>query len=188
MDLFVCHVKTGEEKKFIQLFTKLHPQWNNRVDFHTPLRQLKIRRAGKVRLEKKPLFPGYIFVETEELIPELYLGLRSIDGLLRILPDNHRIQPLPPDHREMIGRLIHRGGVLELSKVRFNENGRIQVISGPLEGLEGKIIKVDRRKQRARIRLDMYDASHMIDLGFEELQSIEDIQENQPTPSKEQRA
>jgi transcriptional antiterminator NusG len=53
------------------------------------------------------------------------------------------------------------------SRVYFNENSRIVVIEGPLMGLEGKIIKVDKRKGRAKIKLDLYDEAFAIDLAFE---------------------
>jgi transcriptional antiterminator NusG len=34
-------------------------------------------------------------------------------------------------------------------------------------GLEGSIIKVDKRKGRAKIKLDLYNDSFSIDLAFE---------------------
>jgi transcriptional antiterminator NusG len=53
------------------------------------------------------------------------------------------------------------------SKVYFDANSRIVVTEGPLMGLEGKIIKVDKRKGRAKIKLDLYNDSFSIDLAFE---------------------
>ena len=59
------------------------------------------------------------------------------------------------------------GPVAGKSKVYFDENSRIVVTEGPLMGLEGKIVKVDKRKGRAKIKLDLYDDSFAIDLAFE---------------------
>jgi transcriptional antiterminator NusG len=36
-----------------------------------------------------------------------------------------------------------------------------------MKGLEGQIIKVDKRKKRAKIRLKLYEDSFPIDFGFE---------------------
>jgi len=41
----------------------------------------------------------------------------------------------------------------------FIENGAVAI--------EGKIIKVDRRKKRAKVVLDLYDEAFSIDLAFE---------------------
>lgn len=55
------------------------------------------------------------------------------------------------------------------SMVHFDENERIVVDEGPLKGLEGSIIKVDRRKQRAKIQLDFHGSTYTLDLGFEDI-------------------
>jgi transcriptional antiterminator NusG len=61
--------------------------------------------------------------------------------------------------------------VIGKSTVKFDENSRIYVLSGPLEGLEGKIVKIDKRKQRAKVQLDLYKESFLVDFGFELLGS-----------------
>jgi transcriptional antiterminator NusG len=65
------------------------------------------------------------------------------------------------------------GPVAGKSRVYFNEKSRIVVIDGPLMGLEGRIVKVDKRKGRAKIKLDLYNDSFTIDLGFEVIGVIE---------------
>jgi transcriptional antiterminator NusG len=57
--------------------------------------------------------------------------------------------------------------------VYFDRNSRIVVLEGPLMGLEGKIIKVDKRKGRAKIKLDLYDNSFSCDLAFEVIGTLE---------------
>jgi len=39
-------------------------------------------------------------------------------------------------------------------------------------GLEGRIIKVDRRKRRAKIQLEMNDSPISFDLGFDVLEAV----------------
>jgi transcriptional antiterminator NusG len=68
---------------------------------------------------------------------------------------------------------------VEKSAAYFDENRRIRVISGPLKNLEGMIVRVDRRKGRARVRLEMYEDSFEVDFGFEALDSAA------PPPGKE---
>ena len=43
-----------------------------------------------------------------------------------------------------------------------------------MKGLEGRIIKVDKRKRRAKISLSLYEESFTIDFGFEILEKVED--------------
>ena len=66
-----------------------------------------------------------------------------------------------------MAHFVRFGEVIGKSTVTFDENSRIQVKDGPLAGLEGRIVKVDRRKQRAKVRLDLYKDSFLVDFGFE---------------------
>ena len=65
------------------------------------------------------------------------------------------------------------GEVVEKSKVYFDENNRIRIAEGALKGLEGRIVKVDRRKKRAKVSLSLYEDSFQIDFGFELMERIE---------------
>ncbi|NCN05829.1 MAG: antiterminator LoaP [Spirochaetales bacterium] len=176
MEVYVCQVKTGEEQKFIQLYSALQSAFALDMVIHSPRRELTIRRAGKLLKETKPLFPGYLFIEAEDMEPARFRSLRSTPGFFRMLPENSRIRPLDADTRYILGQLVHHGEVLGLSQVQFQEDGKIRVLSGPLEGLEGHLVKVNRRKRRARIRLDLYETAHLVDLGFEELEPLQEPQ------------
>ena len=56
--------------------------------------------------------------------------------------------------------------------VHFDENERIVVNEGPLKGLEGSIIKVDRHKQRAKIQLDVHGSTYTLDQGLKTSRGI----------------
>ena len=88
-------------------------------------------------------------------------------GFIRFLENNQNIRPLGGRDRELLLHFIRFGEVVERSTVTFDENRRIHVVNGPLKGLEGLIVKVDKRKGRAKIRLDMYKDSFLVDLGFD---------------------
>jgi transcriptional antiterminator NusG len=69
---------------------------------------------------------------------------------------------------ELISRFVGIAGqVIGVSKVCFDENARIVIIDGPFQGLEGKIVKVDKRKQRAKVVLDLFGESHAVDFSFD---------------------
>jgi transcriptional antiterminator NusG len=95
-------------------------------------------------------------------------AFRRISGFYRFLKSNQNISPLAGRDLELVLHFIKKvGPVAGLSRVYFNEESRIIVTEGPLLGLEGKIIKVDKRKGRAKIKLDLDDDSVSIDLPFE---------------------
>jgi transcriptional antiterminator NusG len=168
MKYYALQVKTRGEEKYIRLFRALHPEVT--IPVHFPQRVLDIRRAGKIIHSTAPIFPGYIFLEFENDTDILrhHWSFRRTDGFFRFLRSNQNIAPLAGRDLEVVLHFIQKVGPLAgLSKVTFDENSRIVVLSGPLSGLEGTIIKVDKRKGRAKIKLDLYDDSFSIDLAFE---------------------
>jgi transcriptional antiterminator NusG len=174
MHYYALQVKTRGEAKYIKLFRAIHPEIKLPVYF--PQRALDIRRAGKIIHTKSAIFPGYIFIEidNDDNILNYHWSFRRTDGFFRFLRSNQNILPLADRDLELVLHFIKQVDALAgKSKVVFDENSRISVIEGPLAGLEGKIIKVDKRKGRAKIRLDLYDDSFTIDLAFEMLESAE---------------
>lgn len=77
--------------------------------------------------------------------------------------------PLGDKDLSIIKHFMGLGPKIGSSRVRFDENDRIVVIEGPLKGMEGNIIKVDRRKQRAKIQLNFHGSTYTLDLSFEDI-------------------
>ena len=170
MDYYALQVKTGWEEKFINLFRIQNPDVN--LPLYFPQRHMDIRRRGKMIPSRLAIFPGYIFLGLNEGYDILQYKrvFRKTKGFYRFLRSNEDIVPLQNRDLELVLHFIKNFGPLAgKSKVYFDENSRIVVVSGPLSGLEGRIIKADKRKGRAKIKLDLYNNSFRIDLAFEVL-------------------
>lgn len=169
MEYFVVQVRTGEEEKFLKLAEERLGDhgYIDVVKLLFPRRKLIIRKKGKKRESLAPIFAGYLFLETETLPAELHWTIRRTKGFVRYLENNQNVKPLAGRDRELLLHFLQFGEIVERSSVTFDENKRIHVVSGPLKGLEGLIVRVDKRKGRAKIRLDLYKDSFLVDLGFD---------------------
>jgi transcriptional antiterminator NusG len=168
MQYYAVQVKTRAEEKYIRLFTALYPEIPLKTYF--PKRQIDIRRRGKIVHTSPGIFPGYVFIELaeEEDMRTYQWAFRTTDGFYRFLKSNQNICALTDRDLELVLHFVKKvGPVAGVSKVCFDENARIVVMEGPLMGLEGKILKVDKRKGRAKVKLDLYDDSFALDLAFE---------------------
>jgi transcriptional antiterminator NusG len=167
MSYFGIQVFTGAEEKFVTAVRRAKSMSD--IDLLWPRRKLRIRKGGIWRDSLAPLFPGYIFLRAKSITGSVYRRLREVPRFVRFLPANDRILPLEADDLDTLTHFLSFGEVVTTSQVRFDENRRIVVISGPMTGLEGRIVKVDRRKKRARVRLELYKNSFNVDFGFESL-------------------
>jgi len=167
VNYYAVQVKTRGEEKYIRRFRILNPGCS--IEIYFPKRTITVRRRGVMTQTTPAVFPGYLFLESDDQLLRSYQWqFRRTDGFYRFLKSNQDIRPLSGRDLETVLHFIKRAGPLAgLSQVYFDENSRIVVVEGPLAGLEGNIIKVDKRKRRAKIKLDLYDDSFTIDLGFE---------------------
>lgn len=138
-----------------------------------PRRKLTIRRRGIQQASLAPIFPGYVFYEAEELHPDVYWVLRKLSGYIRFLKNQSNLQALGGKDRELLLHFLSYGEIVDKSLVYFDENRKIRVKSGPMKGLEGRIVRVDKRKKRAKVSLSLYSDRFLVDFGFELLESAE---------------
>ncbi len=167
MSYFVVSVEPRTEARFMTMAAKLLPA--DLARFHWPRRRLTVRRRGKSEESLAPVFPGYLFLETGVVTEEIFRTVKRLPGFYRFLESNDRIRELSGDDLQLVAHFVRFGDVIGKSLVTFDEHSRIEVAEGPLAGLEGRIVKVDRRKQRAKVRLDLYQETFLVDFGFEVL-------------------
>jgi transcriptional antiterminator NusG len=173
MNYYVLHVKTNSEELFIDRANKALQKKEVNQEFFFPKRKLYVRRRGKRIEEVKPVFPGYVFLGADEISPDLYQALKRTKFFFRFLKDNHDVRPLCGADLDILAKFLSFGPVAEVSKVTFDENDRIVVSGGgPLSGLEGSIIKVNKRKQRVKVRVDFSYQSFVFDLSYEVIEKL----------------
>ena len=165
MVTYVLQVMTGDEERVRRLTAGTLEAEGARL--YWPRRSLNIRRNGRIVNSVAPVFPGYVILETPELTDSIFVTLKRCPAVIRFLESNTNIRPVEGEELALVRHLLGFGEVARQSRVRFDENSRIVVVDGPLSGLEGRIVKVDKRKGRAKVKLDLYERSFLIDFGFE---------------------
>ncbi len=169
MAYYALQIWTGSEARFLALAEQRLQGANARLLW--PRRSLRIRRLGTWQESLAPIFPSYMFLQADAVGPALYAGLKRAPGFVRFLPSNDKIAPLEKRDQDLLSHFLSFGEIVEKSMAYFDENKSIRIVSGPLKGLEGMIVHVDRRKGRAKVRLAMYDNSFEVDFGFDSLEA-----------------
>ncbi len=164
---YVMQVITGKEKKVEALLLKL--KLNSLVPF-LPKKKLKIKKRGIVKDLISPLYPGYIFIIGEWNIEEAKKMIKS-PGAIKFIGGVKSPGILLEEEKGIIKK-IAKTGVAEYSKV-IKIGNKIRVLSGALKEFEGVIESVDRRKQRAIVRLPLLNSMVKVTLGFEYIESKE---------------
>ena len=160
--IYIIQCITGQERKLIQQIKTRFPQ----INFFLPQKELLIRRQGKTRKETSLLFPGYIFLSNLNDTDTIFHYAKDFKGFIKFLWNNKDIRPLSKEETQIFLSLIENGEILKMSK-GFFENQKIHITEGPLKNLSGKIIKIDKRKNRAKIEIKFFNRVMYSYLGLE---------------------
>lgn len=137
---YAAYTNANHEKRVTQQLEK------RSVEHYLPLYE-SVRRWKDRRVQlQMPLFPGYVFVK---LPLRDRLQLLQIPGVVHLVSFDGHPAPLPQEDIQAIRNCLDRGHQVEPHPY-LTAGRRVRVRSGPLQGLEGTIL---RRKNRMRFVL-----------------------------------
>ena len=122
---------------------------------------------GEYKIITRPLFPGYVFVNTEdeERLRAHFRRNTEISKLLYSPEANDNIVLLSEEEEKILDQLCGKDHVLDISTGYKDENGA-HITSGPLVGMENMIKKINRHKRIAVIEIDIFSKRELI-VGLE---------------------
>lgn len=161
---YVIQVRTGSEEN-IRLQCEANIPQDVMERCFIPYYEERRRIRGEWMTLKKILFPGYVFLITEE-IDELFYQLKKVIGLTRLLGAGDEIIPLTERERDFLLRFGGENQIVEMSE-GIIEQSRIRILSGPLMGMEGQIRKIDRHKRKAWLEVEMFGRVQRVEVGLE---------------------
>ncbi len=178
---YVMQVQTGSEEK-IQLQCERLISESVLEKCFIPYYEEQRKLHGEWKLLKKVLFPGYVFVITDDL-EKLWYALKRVQGLTKLLGTDGEMIPLSDEEVDFMLRFGGDKQVVEISKGVF-EGSKVKILSGPLVGKEGLIKKIDYHKRRATLEMEMFGRMQVIRLGLEVKMEKADKQDAQESSQK----
>lgn len=157
---YAAFVKTGDEE---DVKSRLEYQMGNGFHVYVPKRKIRERKNGAWHDVLHVLFPGYLLINGV-IGTDDYYNTKKVPGLWRILKSGNDLLPIPPSEMKVIEKLMYGGEVIGPSDIK-ELNGQVKVVDGPLSGMEGCIVKIDKRKGRAKIRMNFLGEERAIDLS-----------------------
>lgn len=172
---YVMQVVSGQENRTVLLLKRMVSEKNLQHCF-VPMRRLTKKFHGRWNEVKEKLFPGYIFLVTDQ--PQLlYEELKHVPALTKILGKcGEYFAPLPKKDVEMIQRMEgekddkksrEEGLTVGISQVIVQNEKQVRVLCGPLCNLEGQIKKVNLHKRIAEVEMEFMGSKRLVYMGIE---------------------
>ncbi len=130
----------------------------------------KIKRNGRWKEVMKTLFPGYIFVDTDDIL-SVKQNLIGVKAMTIVLGSDGEPVPVSGEERSFLQSLIDGDYVVRMS-TGFIIGDEIALISGPLRNTKGVIKRVDRHKRQAVIDVELFGGATRATVGLEVIKKI----------------
>ena len=162
---YVVHVSTGREAAACALIEE-------RVDgslyeeCFVPRRSMARRAGDGWETVEEPLFPGYLIVDTRQP-RRMRSALDRLPDFARLLDVDGEFLPLDDEEVAWIDAFTRRGHrVVDMSHAVV-EGGVVRIVDGPLVGREAQVKRINRRKRRAVLELQILGRTIEVPIGLE---------------------
>ncbi len=166
---YAIQVRTGSEKMICEKIIQTVGADLYQECF-VPLAEYIVKRAGTYQKMIRPLFPGYMFIITD-CIEQVSAQLSKITAFKRVLKSDNIFTPIEQEEADLIAGLYDDTYLVRLSKGMI-VNSRVMVLSGPFQGREGLIKKIDRHRRTGLVEMTMMGRPMQIQIPLEIVEKI----------------
>lgn len=127
------------------------------------------RRSDRYRMISVPLFPGYLFVNTD-LSAEDYLHIIKIAGVVRILGIKGFFIPVPEAIIKSLQRIVSSARPYYPWQ-NLVKGDQVRILEGPLAGVMGILVARKDERRRLVVAVELFKRSVAVELDSEAVES-----------------
>lgn len=156
---YVVHTKPRQENRALENLE------NQGFHCFLPTLQVQKLRNQKVQFIAEPMFSRYLFIQLDEQTQN-WAPIRSTLGVSKLVSFGTQPAKVPPEYIAFL-----REAQLETLECMFALGDRVQVASGPLQGIEGQYIAHDG-ESRAFVLIDLLGQPQKLKMMVECLRAM----------------
>ena len=161
---YAVQVQTGKEERLKTLIERIAFE-KEQAECRLINYETKKKYKGKWHKETKNMFPGYLFVISDN-IETVCRGFRYVNEMTKVLKSGDEYLPLSEKEEAFLRHLSNDTDTVPMS-YGIGVGDRVIIKSGTLKGYESKIRKIDRHKRKAIIEIEMFGQVRNAEIGLE---------------------
>lgn len=173
MQWYAIFVVTGKEHIVAEEIEKKLICSQKNIKYQIMLLQLVVFErysGGRTVKHEKVMFPGYLFVETDN-IEEFYRLVLGSKNIIKFLKTDNYFTPVSEHEMSRLLSLSDENHLIGPSEI-FIENETVRVFQGPLINYTGKVYKIDRRKKRVKVAFEVNGTTTFMNLPVTILEKV----------------
>lgn len=168
---YTVKVRNNHENKVVKRINLELERDNLVMEIVVPKEKEIYVKKGKKAAKEKLLYPGYIFVRTDNVGALLDI-VRMSEGATTILKDTDG-KPMPLRRNEVKAMLLAEEELHKpISDEHFAEGQVVKILTGPFQGFEGAISEMDHDKNKLKVLVNIFKKETPVELTFDDIDKI----------------
>lgn len=163
---YVLHTKSRFENVVHDALAK------KSTEVFLPKIQVKSKRRDRNIMIRVPLFPGYIFVQTD-LTPEHHIEILKTAGAVRLIGNKEGPIPVSSDTIESLKIMVQADHPVKTGS-QFKKGDPVIVINGPFTGVSG-IFERYRGLSRVVVNIEALGQFASVDVNEDDIEKLPKI-------------
>jgi len=159
---YALYVQVNHEKEVVKRLEQ------KEMDCFLPLMETWSKRRDRRKKIQLPMFPGYVFVH---VLLDSYVQLTVVKtpGALSLLHNSQGPLSIPPYQVENLRTIVNSIQPLEIHPY-LRQGDWVHVVRGPLAGCIGILDRLDPKKGRLIVSVDIIKKSVSVELDLEDVE------------------
>ena len=150
---FAVHTKFRSEKAAVKRLEA------NGVEAYLPIKSVVRHYQRKIRKTELPLISSFVFVR---IVKTMYAKVLETEYVAGFLKFGGNLLSIPDGQIELIKRLLGTEDLeMEVTQTAFYEGDEVEIDSGPLLGLRGKLVSIQGKE---RVLVDLVNSGYSLQL------------------------
>lgn len=159
------HVRAGTEKNMEDFLAAFLPGSLHARCFHLT-RSRKKKYKGRWQIVREDLFPGYVFIDTDE--PDrVQRELEKAPGPRLLFSSDGYVSILEKRESDFMTMISDGNGVIGISRAEVAEDRMVKYLSGPLRNVGNRVRRINFHKRVAEVEADFLGRRQILYLGIE---------------------
>lgn len=173
---YIVHTYSGYENKVktdLEHRIASYGLENTIVDIKIPTEEVtELKEGGKRQVKESKLFPGYVLVRME-MNDDSWAVVRNTPGVTGFVGISGKPTPLSRDEFDKIMKRVNPRGEQNAPRTAtdFEVGQSVAVVSGPLQGFDGKISEIMAEAGKVKVTLVVFGRETPVELSFDQVAS-----------------
>ena len=114
------------------------------IESYLPLKNITRQYNRKIRHQQLPLISCYLFVK---ITKDEYISVLETEHILKFIRIGRNLLSVKEEEIEVIKKVTGEGLPIKVDVKSYSEGDLVEVISGNLVGMKGRLVSIDGKKQ-----------------------------------------